>query len=157
MRPNVAQGTPRYNAVDAERRWARQRSLSPGSLTTVPRSRCDRGNRYYCGRPCWRQARVEARRQTAQRYQRSWRCRVAHAQQSRRWRQRRAASDAVSDAGDDAQNVTPQGSQPGAAAAPLAAWTHDSDTVGLADTAADITTQSAPQQLAGATITPCWT
>ena len=122
-------------------------------------SRCDRGNRY-CGRPCWRQARAEARRQTAQRYQRSWRGRIAHAQRSRRWRQRLAACDGAGAAGDDAHNVTHQGSRPGVASAPLVAWTHDNATVAPADTAADITAQSAPPELAILTliaITPCWT
>jgi len=112
-------------------------------------SRCDRGNRY-CGRPCRHQAREEARRRTAQRYQRSWRGRMVHAQRSWRWRQRRAAATAVG--GDDAQNVTHQGSQPGVAAAPLAPWTHDSathDSGGLSDTAA----ASAPQPIDG---TSCW-
>lgn len=123
-------------------------------------SRCDRGNRY-CGTLCRRQSRQEARSQTAQRYQRSWRGRIAHAQRSRRWRQRRAARetarDVAGDAGDDAHNVTHQGSQQGVAAAPLAAWTHDSATVALADTAADIPVQSAPLELAIATVTTCWT
>ena len=122
-------------------------------------SRCDRGNRY-CGRVCWRQARTEARRQAAQRYQRSWRGRVCHAQRSRRWRQRRAARDAACGTGDEEHNVTHQGSRPGAAWAPLVAWTHDSATVAVADTAADITAQSAPQELAIVTLTtlaPCWT
>ena len=104
-------------------------------------SRCDRGNRY-CGRHCRHQAREDARRQTARRYQRSWRGRIAHAQRSRRWRQRRAAAAE----GDDAHNVTHQGSQPGVAAAPLAAWTHDS---ALIDTAAVGT----PQPINGA---PYW-
>jgi hypothetical protein len=102
-------------------------------------SRCDRGNRY-CGRPCRHRAREDARRQTAQRYQRSWRGRIAHAQRSRRWRQRRAAAVR---AGDDAHNVTHQGSQPAGAAAPLAAWTDDSASSVLIDTAAMITPQPA--------------
>jgi len=121
-------------------------------------SRCDRGNRY-CGRPCWHEARTEARPQTAQRYQRSRRGRIAHAQRSRRWRQRRAARDAAGDAGDDAHNVTHQGSQQGVASAPLVAWTHDSATVAPADTAADITAQGTPQELAIATLATaaaCW-
>jgi hypothetical protein len=121
-------------------------------------SRCDRGNRY-CGRPCRHQARTEARRQTAQRYQRSWRGRIAHARRSRRWRLRRAARDAAGATGVDAHNVTHQGSRAGATAAPLLAWTHDSATAGLADTAADITAQSAPQELANAaltTVATCW-
>jgi hypothetical protein len=112
-------------------------------------SRCDRGNRY-CGRRCRHQARMQARRQTAQRYQRSWHGRIAHAQRSRRWRQRRAARDAVGGTGVDAHNVTHQGSLLGVAAAPLVAWTHDCVTAAPADMAADITAQSAPQELAPA-------
>lgn len=108
-------------------------------------SRCDRGNRY-CGRPCWHEARAEARRQAAQRYQSSWGGRIAHAQRSRRWRQRRAERGAACAAGVGAQNVTHQGSRSGVAWAPLAAWTHDSATVALAGTAADITAPSAPQE-----------
>jgi len=122
-------------------------------------SRCDRGNRY-CGRQCRHQARELARRQTAQRYQRSWSGRIAHAQRSRRWRQRRASRDAACGTGDDGQNVTHQGSRSGQAAAPLGAWTHDSATVAVADAAADTTAQSAPQELAIVTLTtlaPCWT
>ena len=112
-------------------------------------SRCDRGNRY-CGRPCWHEARAEARRQTAQRYQRSWGGRIAHAQRSRRWRMRRAARHVVDGTGVDAHNVTHQGSRLGVAAAPLVAWTHDSATAAPADMAADITARSAPQELAPA-------
>jgi hypothetical protein len=121
-------------------------------------SRCDRGNRY-CGRPCWHEARTEARRQTAQRYQHSWRGRIAHAQRSRRWRLRRAARGTDDGAGVDAHNVTHQGSRPGEASAPLVAWTHDSATVAPAETAADITAQGTPLELAIATLTtvaPCW-
>ena len=119
-------------------------------------SRCDRGNRY-CGRQCRHLAREQARRDTAQRYQCSWRGRIAHAQRSRRWRQRRAARDAACDRGDEAHNVTHQGSRPGEASAPLAAWTHDSTAVAPADTAADITAHSAPPELAIAMVAPCWT
>ncbi|MCU0965463.1 MAG: hypothetical protein MUF08_10520 [Burkholderiaceae bacterium] len=121
-------------------------------------SRCDRGNRY-CGRQCGHQARVEARRQTAQRYQRSRQGRIAHAQRSRRWRVRRAARHAIHGTGVDAHNVTHQGSQPGVAADPLGVWTHDSATVAPADTVADITAQSAPQELAIVTlptVAPYW-
>jgi len=122
-------------------------------------SRCDRGNRY-CGRQCRHQARMQARRQTAQRYQRSWNGRIAHAQRSRRWRQRRAARDAVNAAGADAHNVTHQGSQSGQAWAPLVACIHDSATVAPVDTAADITAQGTSQDLAPAatlaTATDCW-
>jgi hypothetical protein len=112
-------------------------------------SRCDRGNRY-CGRQCRHQAREQARRDTAQRYQRSWHGRIAHAQRSRRWRQRRAARDAAGaagvDVGLDAHNVTHQGSQLVVASAPLAVWTHDSATAGVTGTAADITAPSAPPE-----------
>ena len=121
-------------------------------------SRCDRGNRY-CGRQCRHQSREQARRETAQRYQRSWHGRIAHAQRSRRWRQRRASRDAVGAAGVDAHNVTHQGSLPGRTAAPLLAWTHDSAIVAVADTAADIAAQGTPQELTIATapkVTPCW-
>jgi hypothetical protein len=118
-------------------------------------SHCDRGNRY-CGRTCRRAAREAAQRLAAQRYQRSRRGRVAHAQRARRWRQRRCA--AAGGAPDDAQNVTHQGSQPGVASAPLVAWTHHSITIGLAHTTAegapDATVCSAPRELAVATT--CW-
>jgi hypothetical protein len=121
-------------------------------------SRCDRGNRY-CGRQCRHQAREQARREAAQRYQRSWRGRIAHAQRSRRWRQRRAQREAARDAGGsarvDTQNVTHQGSQPAVVWAPLAAWTHDSTTVEPAETADGI---AAPAVTHEATISaPCWT
>ena len=96
-------------------------------------SRCDRGNRY-CGRACSRQARDNARRETTSRYQRSFRGRLAHAARSRRWRQRHAEA---------AQNVTHQGSQAGAADAPLAAWTHDIATVSTVST---VTTVAAGAQ-----------
>jgi hypothetical protein len=118
-------------------------------------SRCDRGNRY-CGQQCRHQAREQARRETAQRYQRSWRGRIVHAQRSRRWRQRRAARVATGAAGGDAHNVTHQGSRPGQACAPLAAWTYDSATVALAGTASDITALSAPHELDIATRAPRW-
>ena len=118
-------------------------------------SRCDRGNRY-CGRQCRHQAREQARRETAQRYQRSWRGRVAHAQRSRRWRQRRAARDAVGATGVDAHNVTHQGSLSGQAWAPLAVWTHDSATVDVAGTAADITAPSAASELDIASCASGW-
>jgi hypothetical protein len=121
-------------------------------------SRCDRGNRY-CGRQCGHQAREQARRETALRYQRSWGGRIAHAQRSRRWRQRRAARDAACGPGNDAHNVTHQGSRPGQAAAPLVAWTHDSATIAPANTTADVTAQSAPPELDIVTLptaAPCW-
>ena len=107
-------------------------------------SHCDRGNRY-CGRPCRRLAREAARRDSASRYQRSWRGRLAHAERSRRWRQRRRArGDAGGDAGGDGggreQNVTHQGCPPGPVAAPLVAWTHPTtsapEPADTADTAA---------------------
>jgi hypothetical protein len=121
-------------------------------------SRCDRGNRY-CGRQCRHQAREQARREAAQRYQRSWRGRIAHAQRSRRWRQRRAqrevAPDAAAGAGGDAQNVTHQGSQPAVVWAPLAAWTHDSTTVEPADTVEGSSAHRAAHEPAIAAL--CWT
>jgi len=120
-------------------------------------SRCDRGNRY-CGMQCRHQAREQARRETAQRYQRSWRGRIAHAQRSRRWRQRRAAPDAACDTGDEEHNVTHQGSRPRVAWAPLVACIHDSATVAPADMAADITVHSAPQEVApAAMLITSWT
>lgn len=95
--------------------------------------RCDRGNRY-CSRACGRQARVDSRRRSAQRYQRSPRGRRAHAQRTRRWRQRVAAvAAAVARGSLDANNVTHQGSQPAVASAPLAACRPPSLTVALAD------------------------
>ena len=121
-------------------------------------SRCDRGNRY-CGRLCRHQARAEARLHTAQRYQRSQHGRIAHAQRSRRWRQRRAASDADDGTGEGANNVTHQGSQPGVTSAPLVVWAHDSTTLELADTAQGILAHSAAQALAAstaATVATCW-
>lgn len=89
-------------------------------------SQCDRGNSY-CGGMCWRLSRQEAQRAAGRRYQASRRGRHAHAERSRRWRQRRAAS-ARADAHDeqDVKNVTHQGSQSGGLTAPLAAWTQDS-------------------------------
>jgi hypothetical protein len=91
-------------------------------------SRCDHGNRY-CGRACWRQARDAARREAASRYQRSRRGRMAHSARSRRWRLRHGG-------GGGEHYVTHQGSQPTVAAAPLAAWTHDTASSGLDDIAA---------------------
>lgn len=121
-------------------------------------SRCDRGNRY-CGRQCRHQARKQARREAAQRYQRSWRGRMAHAQRARRWRQRRAQCEAAADAGVgagvDAQNVTHQGSQPAVVSAPLAAWTHDSTAVEPADGAKSIAAPAAAHEPTIAA--PCWT
>ena len=87
-------------------------------------SRCDRGNRY-CGRICRQQARDGARRQAARRYQRSRRGRLAHAERTRRWRQRRAQA---------AQKVTHQGCQSEVADAPLSAWTPNPSAV-IADIA----------------------
>jgi hypothetical protein len=108
-------------------------------------SRCDRGNRY-CGMQCRHQARELARREAAQRYQRSWQGRIAHAQRSRRWRQRRAARDAACAAGADAHNVTHQGSRLGVASAPLATWTHDRASACLTGVAADISAPNAPPE-----------
>jgi hypothetical protein len=123
-------------------------------------SRCDRGSRY-CGRQCRYQAREQARRETAQRYQRSRRGRIAHAMRSRRWRQRRAARDVACGAGVDAQNVTHQGSRAGVGSAPLAAWTYDSTTAEVACKTADVTAHSASQErdpaAARPAATPCWT
>jgi hypothetical protein len=99
-------------------------------------SQCDRGNRY-CSRPCWRLSRDAARRDAGRRYQSSRRGRLAHAERSRRWRQRRAAggvSDGHGRGVDDAENVTHQGSQPGVAAAPLVAWTQDAASSSLGTT-----------------------
>jgi len=71
---------------------------------------------------------------------------MAHAQRSRRWRQRRAARDAAIAASVDAHNVTHQGSQQGVGSAPLVAWTHDSTTACVAGTASDITAPIAPSE-----------
>jgi hypothetical protein len=111
-------------------------------------SRCDRGNRY-CGRPCWRQAREAARREAASRYQRSRRGRMAHSARARRWRQRHGGR------GGGEQNVTHQGSQPTVAAAPLAAWTHDTASIGPEATAAALTPAPAPQQPVSAALWYC--
>ena len=81
-------------------------------------SHCDRGNRY-CSRPCWRLMREAARRDSAGRYQRSRRGRLAHAERSRRWRQRLRSRGDAGDDGSLQQNVTHQGCPPVAAAAPL--------------------------------------
>ena len=96
-------------------------------------SRCDRGNRY-CGRACWRQARDAARREAARRYQRSRRGRMAHSARSRRWRLRHGGGGGGGGGGE--HNVTHQGSQRAVAAAPLVAWTHDTASSGLDDSAA---------------------
>ena len=82
-------------------------------------SHCDRGQ-HYCGRECSRLARQERRREAAQRYQRSWRGRLAHAARSRRWRARQAArADAAVEA-DSPNIVTHQCCPAPAAAASLA-------------------------------------
>jgi hypothetical protein len=121
-------------------------------------SRCDRGNRY-CGRSCRRLAREAARRDSASRYQRSRRGRLAHADRSRRWRQRnrhpdrdRAAADA-SDGGRE-QNVTHQGCPPVPPAAPLVACTpHTTPTPEPAPAqAATITTGTATATVPAATM-----
>jgi hypothetical protein len=114
-------------------------------------SHCDRGN-LYCSRPCWRLSRDAARRDAAHRYQSSWRGRLAHAERSRRWRQRHAARSAGDGHGvEGAENVTHQGSQPGVAAAPLAAWTHDTTS-----SSPDATTIVAPGEQDTAPAAP-WT
>ena len=86
-------------------------------------SRCDRGNRY-CDRTCWRRVHDAARREAADRYQRSYRGRHAHAARTRRWRERRV---------ECAQNVTHQGSPARRADASLLAWTHDCTASALDD------------------------
>jgi len=94
-------------------------------------SHCDRGQRY-CTPACSRQAREAAQRAAARRYQRSRRGRMAHAARTRRWRSRRLASRA------SANSVTHQGSQAEVAAAPLAAWTHDTASSPLVAAAAPL-------------------
>jgi hypothetical protein len=101
-------------------------------------SHCDRGQRY-CGPACSRQARDAAQRDAARRYQRSRRGRMAHAARTRRWRSRRLAHRGV------ANSVTHQGSQAGVAAAPLAAWTHDTAASTLDATAAVTPPQDATE------------
>jgi hypothetical protein len=59
-------------------------------------SHCDRGQ-IYCGDGCSKVARRRSLQESGQRYQRSWPGRLAHAERSRRYRQRR-------------KNVTHQGS-----------------------------------------------
>jgi hypothetical protein len=80
-------------------------------------SHCDRGQRY-CGRACSGTARREAQRAAAQRYQRTRAGRLAHADRSRRWRQRQRELAAI-DAGGPAHFVTHQGWQAKVPAAPL--------------------------------------
>ena len=80
-------------------------------------SHCDRGQ-HYCGRECAAQARRERRREAAQRYQHSWRGRLAHAARSRRWRARQSERRAQH---CDIDIVTHQGCPMPVAAAPLAA------------------------------------
>jgi len=59
---------------------------------------------------------------------------MAHAQRTRRWRQRvTAVTTAAARRGVDANNVTHQGSQPAVDSAPLAAWTPPSLTVALTE------------------------
>jgi hypothetical protein len=82
-------------------------------------SHCDRGQ-HYCGRECSKLARQERRREAAQRYQRSWRGRLAHAERSRRWRARQAAAAAIQEQSGAAKIVTHQGCPVPAAAASLA-------------------------------------
>ena len=105
-------------------------------------SHCDRGQRY-CTPACSRQAREAAQRAAARRYQRSRPGRMAHAARMRRWRSHRLASRA------SANSVTHQGSQVEVAAAPLAAWTHDTassplDAAAAAPPSQDATDPSEP-------------
>ena len=92
-------------------------------------SRCDRGQRY-CSRACSGTARRQAQRAAAQRYQSSRAGRMAHADRSRRWRQRQCeiaavaataaiAIDAAIDPGGQAHFVTHQGWLSVSADAPL--------------------------------------
>ncbi|MBA4262899.1 MAG: hypothetical protein C0443_13005 [Comamonadaceae bacterium] len=111
-------------------------------------SRCDRGQRY-CSRACSGTARREAQRAAAQRYQRSRAGRMAHADRSRRWRQRQCelaatvaiaaispiAIDAAVDPGGQAHFVTHQGWLSVPPAAPLTVNEPD-NTVSV--TAADV-------------------
>ena len=121
-------------------------------------SRCDRGNRY-CGRPCRRLASDAARRDSARRYQRSRRGRLAHAERSRRWRQRcRGRDEGGAGGGGGLQhNVTHQGCPPGVAAAPLAAWTHHTTSAPEAAHTATATPISATQIAATPTATTATT
>ena len=82
-------------------------------------SHCDRGQ-HYCSRECAGQARRERRREAAERYQRSWRGRMAHAERSRRWRARQAARLADEAAQGANKIVTHQGCPALGAAASLA-------------------------------------
>lgn len=117
-------------------------------------SRCDRGN-LYCGRPCWRRARDVARREAARRYQRSPRGIEAHAERSRRWRERRRAAlrvgvdvDKPDDAGAQKSGVTHQGWPAQGVGAPLVACTHHT-------TSSDLDhSPSAPAPKAVSTSTP---
>ena len=136
------------------RAWMLQGACSfarVGACRSCCGSHCDRGNRY-CGRRCWRLVRDAARRESARRYQRSRRGRMAHAERSRRWRQRCRARGDGGGAGDGGQqqNVTHQGCPPGVAAAPLAAWTHH--TTSAPEPAA--TAATTPIAMATATTTP---
>jgi hypothetical protein len=97
-------------------------------------SHCDRGQ-HYCSRECSGQARRERRREAAERYQRSWRGRLAHAERSRRWRARQATG-LVDDAPQSANKiVTHQGCPAPVAAASLAPCAspraHDAATAAL--------------------------
>ena len=119
-------------------------------------SHCDRGNRY-CGRPCWRMAREVARRESASRYQRSRRGRLAHAQRSRRWRQRRLArADAGCDGSGSEHNVTHQGCPPGTVAALLVVWTHHTTPQAKAVDATAATTTAATTTAAITTAASPW-
>jgi len=80
-------------------------------------SRCDRGQ-MYCGPECAQDARRQAQRQAASRYQASRRGRLAHAQRARRYRARReivthqgsppAGSDGVVAAVPDRRSIAPR-------------------------------------------------
>jgi hypothetical protein len=97
-------------------------------------SHCDRGQ-HYCSRACAGQARRERRREAAERYQHSWRGRLAHAERSRRWRARQAAGPAVDAQDGSSKNVTHQGCPAPAVAAslaPCASTTPDTVTAVLA-------------------------
>jgi hypothetical protein len=87
-------------------------------------SRCDRGQRY-CGRACSRAARQDSQREAARRFQCSRAGRMAHAERSRRWRQRcRERDQACRSAALEAAAsniVTHQGSPMPVLDAPLAA------------------------------------
>jgi CTP:molybdopterin cytidylyltransferase MocA len=100
-------------------------------------SRCDRGQ-IYCGADCARQARYDAQREAARRYQASRRGRFAHAARQSRYRARR-------------QKVTHQGCAATAGAALLAA---DEDADAPAVSAAQIARPQWHCQRCGALCAP---